>query len=134
MRHLASIILTVILIVLCAYNVNAYSRKTQLILDNLSPDYVDKYRIAFESIYRETDYFELGKQIVKPTRSPFAFVNYVTNNPFETQKIKNRARIEYNYKLINNIESYIRKNRNNLNYVTIQELEDEIYRLQNYVM
>ena len=41
----------------------AYSKKTEQIIHNLTPNYVDKYKISFGSMFQATDYVQLGRQI-----------------------------------------------------------------------
>ena len=154
----------IIFSVLCMVKyTSAYSKKTDQIIRELTPDYVDKYKIAFESILQKTDYVQLGAQIAssyipgkiisfgigklnkvpqiqklassgylvhEAIESPSTFINYVTENPFETDAIKNKARAKYNNKLIHNINSYVKHNIRTLDANTLKELKMEIYKLQ----
>ena len=142
---------------------HAYSEKTEQIIQDLAPDYTDKYKIAFESILQKTDYVQLGAQITtsyipgkvigltighlnkfpqiqnlasvghtvyEAVESPSTFLNYITENPFESDAIKKKAKIKYNNKLIHNINSYIRSNAKTLEAKILRELKIEVHRLK----
>ena len=154
----------IIFCVLCTVKYTfAYSKKTEQIIQELTPDHIDKYKIAFESILLETDYIQLSTQVAsghvagkiigfgidklnkvpqiqklalsgytvyEAVESPSTFINYITENPFESDIIKNKAKEKYNKKLIHNINSYITTNAKTLNMNTIKELKAEVHRLQ----